>query len=564
MKLSSLFRKTLVGQTILFGIVAASISFVSAYSLRWHLTGEYSSKGSAIAKSIAGSSNELIASQSTDILQEILNRFAEVRGVAYIFVTDPHGNLVAHTFGNQIPEQFLPQNFINGRYKEDGGYISGLDRFTHSPNFELHTNDVRLRYRNGDEFGYAIDISVPIAEGQEGFVHVGMDQELIIDQIRSAAALQFAVIIGLLILSVIATYLMVERVSQPLNQLTDYAKRLAAQDFDAQINIHTQDEIGLLATTLQGMATDIRHFLAQQEATLAELQHTQAQLVQSEKMSSLGQLVAGVAHEINNPISFIAGNIGHLSRYSEDLLRLMVLYQTWGDIHHPKIQAAAAEMDLPFVMEDMPKVLKSMRVGSQRIQDIVRSLRNFSRLDESDVKEVDLHDGIDSTLMILNTRLKEAIHESAIEVIKDYGNIPRIECHAGQLNQVFMNILSNAIDALEDMRRRRQTSPTAPRPTIQIQTQVVQTNIQIRIADNGCGIPDAVKKRLFDPFFTTKPIGKGTGLGLAISYQVIVERHQGKLICLSEPNQGTEFIIHIPIRQTVNTPVQALVSQAVG
>ncbi len=284
---------------------------------------------------------------------------------------------------------------------------------------------------------------------------------------------------------------------------------------------------------------------------MRNLQLTQAQLVQTEKMSSLGQLVAGVAHEINNPVSFIHGNMGHVRTYAQDLLSLVQLYQK----HHPnpiaEIQAKSKEIDLPFLQHDLDKVLDSMKIGTDRICQIVLSLRNFSRMDESEFKTVDIHEGIDSTLMILQHRLKACPGRLSIEVMRDYAKLPLVECYPGQLNQVLMNLLTNAIDALEDTDEIRTIQDIQNNPSrITIRTGMIDHEwVEISIADNGPSIPEKVKERIFDPFFTTKPIGKGTGIGLSISYQIIIEKHGGKLECLSNPNQGTEFVIQIPIQQ---------------
>ncbi|MEM6521312.1 MAG: PAS domain S-box protein [Cyanobacteria bacterium P01_C01_bin.70] len=279
------------------------------------------------------------------------------------------------------------------------------------------------------------------------------------------------------------------------------------------------------------------------EQTLQELQRTQLQMVQSEKMSSLGQLVAGVAHEINNPVNFIYGNLNHAKGYIQDLIDVIQLYGQTFPEPGDEIANLLEEIELEFVTEDLPKLLGSMKVGTNRIRSIVSSLRIFSRMDEAEMKGVDLHDGIDSTLMILQSRLKASSDRPAIEIIKHYGALPKIECYAGQLNQVFMNLLSNSIDALESAWQQQAVA----QPQITIRTQLDgDDHVMIAIADNGTGIPETVRNRIFDPFFTTKPVGKGTGMGLSISHQIVTEKHQGRFTCQSELHQGTEFTIIIP------------------
>jgi signal transduction histidine kinase len=290
-------------------------------------------------------------------------------------------------------------------------------------------------------------------------------------------------------------------------------------------------------------ATAAAHAHAQKlEGTLHKLQCTQAQLIQSEKLSSIGQMVAGVAHEINNPVSFIYGNLRYASDYVKDLLDLLKLYQECYGNHHPPIQAKINAIDLDFLLKDLPKVLASMQVGAERIRQIVLSLRNFSRSDEVLMQSVDLHEGIDSTLLILQNRLKARYNHPAIEIVKEYGQLPTIECYGGQLNQVFMNLLSNAIDALEDMPDHLGCI------TIRTRVNADRSGIIIQISDNGPGMSQEVKAQLFDPFFTTKPLGKGTGLGLSISHQIVVEKHGGILKCESALGKGTEFWIEIPLQ----------------
>lgn len=285
----------------------------------------------------------------------------------------------------------------------------------------------------------------------------------------------------------------------------------------------------------------------QLEKALRELQQTQVQLIQAEKMSGLGQMVAGIAHEINNPINFIYGNILHSGEYVKNILKLLEIYAEKYPEPEAEIQEFAEEIEIDFLIEDLPEVLKSMEFGAERIRELVVSMRNFSRLDESERKKVDIHLGIESTLLILKSRLKATGDRGKITVIKEYGNLPLVECYAGQLNQVFMNIIANGIDALEEHGKSG---------NIVIKTEFYQAAekattgdfVLISIADNGPGMSESTLKRLFDPFFTTKPVGKGTGLGMSIAYQIVVDKHQGELKCFSEIGKGTTFEIWIPVK----------------
>ncbi|MBW4650777.1 MAG: PAS domain-containing sensor histidine kinase [Kastovskya adunca ATA6-11-RM4] len=302
---------------------------------------------------------------------------------------------------------------------------------------------------------------------------------------------------------------------------------------------------------LRQSEAQLRQQTQQLQTTLLQLQQTQSQLVQNEKMSSLGQLVAGVAHEINNPVNFIAGNLVHAEEYIKDLLGLLAEYQQHYPQPVPEIAEEIEAIELDFLAEDLPKVLASMKIGANRIREIVTSLRNFSRLDEAEKKAVDIHDGIDSTLMILQSRLKAQPDHAQIQVIKSYGTLPLVECYAGQLNQVFMNLLSNAIDVFDEYNQQHSEEGNQAHPsTITIATKLKNPDwASITIADNGPGMSAEVLRRIFTPFFTTKPIGKGTGLGLSISYQIVTEKHNGQLRCTSSGGEGTEFTIEIPIRQ---------------
>lgn len=390
--------------------------------------------------------------------------------------------------------------------------------------------------------------------------------------------ISFAVVQVIIILFVSKFILIWRPILKSLQNLQIGTSEIAAGNLDYRLDIHTKDEVEDLANAFNHMAmklaesretlmknTELTHMNQRLELeiserkqaqlelqkALQELQSTQAQLIQTEKMSSLGQLVAGVAHEINNPVNFISGNIIYVSQYTQQLLELVELYQEEFPNHRQKIQEKIDDIDLEFVVEDLPKILSSMKMGSQRIKQIVLSLRTFSHLDEADMKEVDIHEGIESTLLILQNRFKAKPEHPKIEIIKEYGKLPLVECYAGQLNQVFMNVINNAIDALDMWNAQRSQQEIQNNPSqIIINTKIIDNNrIVVKIADNGPGMTQEVKQKLFDPFFTTKPVGQGTGLGLSISYQIIVQKHSGVLQCDSQLGKGTEFWIEIPLHQ---------------
>ena len=315
----------------------------------------------------------------------------------------------------------------------------------------------------------------------------------------------------------------------------------------------TSTELALRESEVQ-----LREQAEKLEIALGELQQTQAQMIHTEKMSSLGQLVAGIAHEINNPINFIYGNLTYATQYMQILLEIIDIYQLTYPNLTPELAAITEEIELDFLKKDLLQILKSMNVGAERIRNIVIGLRNFSRLSESEMKRVDIHSGIESTLLILQHRLHPAVQFGdgddhgepigimvrEIQVVKEYGNLPLVECYAGELNQVFMNILGNAIDALAQLDNQQ-----CPTPTIRIRTEVKGNGALVSIGDNGLGMNESVRVRVFDPFFTTKPVGSGTGLGLSVSHSIIVQKHGGKLTCISAPRLGAEFVLEIPLSQ---------------
>lgn len=318
------------------------------------------------------------------------------------------------------------------------------------------------------------------------------------------------------------------------------------------LTLQLEKQNTLLQQSQQELERRVDERTAELTQTVEHLKKAQMQLIHSEKMSSLGQLVAGVAHEVNNPVNFIHGNITHASQYLQDILELIELYEAHCCEIPPIIQDKIEEIELEFLKDDLPKILSSMKTGTDRIRHIVRSLQLFSRLDEAECKFADANEGIESTLLLMGSRLQGDGDRPPIQTIVEYGNLPSVECYPGQMNQVFMNILANSIDTLEQA-LAGSSKPENYVPTIWIETQVQLSehrspeSILIRITDNGLGMPADVQHRVFDPFFTTKPVGKGTGLGMSVSHSIVVEQHRGKLTCNSVLGEGTEFTIEIPV-----------------
>ncbi len=406
--------------------------------------------------------------------------------------------------------------------------------------------------------------------GLDWLVVVVVPEADFIEQIHANTRTTILLCLGALILAVMLGIYTSHWITTPILRLTEAATAISNGCLEQKVENSRVYEIWVLANSFHQMAVQLRSAFTNLEKTnqelenanyelenrvekrteeltqaLRNLQQAQAKLVHSEKMSSLGQMVAGIAHEINNPISFIHGNLFYANQYLQTLITTLSFYQKHYAQPASEIQKYLKDADLNFILEDFPKLLDSMEVGTQRISDIVLSLRNFSRLDEAELKTVDIHTGLDSTLLLLQHRLKHnTLHQSAIKVIKMYGQLPKIECYPGQMNQVFLSILNNAIDALEQGLREEFSTPQ-----IQITTEVVQDNrVLVHIQDNGFGISQEVQSKIFDPFFTTKPVGKGTGLGLSICYQIVVDKHGGQLSCISALGEGTEFVIEIPIQ----------------
>ena len=507
-----------------------------------------------------------VAQQQQELLQNLQNAVFEARS---------HAARLPTVLGNSVWLQYEQDRFL-WKINEAKILISEIEFFARQNPDKLATEEAELQAilkesaRVIDYYAQLINLQLKEAEvwnlqpnsiesaqlqmlrsssGQEAIVLDKFAQslnELIsaveiykqqgAEALEEAEGLRNRIILGSMLISALIAVALADKTSraiaQPIETVTNVAQQVAREsNFNLQVPVTTQDEIGVLAVSFNQLIQRVSEYTQ-------ELKQTQSQLIQTEKMSSLGQMVAGIAHEINNPVNFIGGNIDYANKYIQDLTDLVTLYQEYYPNPPDAILERIEDIELEFLREDLPKTLSSMKMGTDRIREIVVSMRNFSRSDDGNMKSADIHEGIDSTLVILNHRLKQGI-----QVIKQYGKLPAVECSPAQLNQVFMNVIGNAIDALEEVKK----GDKGYSPTIWISTEVTADNaVTLKIRDNGPGIAASFAQQIFDPFFTTKSIGKGTGLGLAISYQ-IVAKHQGKIEVNSQIGQGTEFVITLPV-----------------
>jgi len=503
-------------------------------------------------------------------LSEFLQKL-DVSNFGQVFIIERNGMLVANS------GQEKPFTVVNNKIKRlkaiDSAnlVVQGIAKQLQQDIPDLHsiTNMQKLNLNFQGE-NYNVHV-VPWRDqyGLDWLVVTSIPDRTFMAQINANTQISILLCFAALLVATAIGIFTSNRIARPVMRLNLASQAIAFGNLQQTVKDGNIKELNTLAYSFNDMAGQLRQsFIALENSNaeleerveertvelktaLGELHHSQAQMVQSEKMSSLGQLVAGVAHEINNPVNFIHGNITYLNQYTQDLLRMIHLYQQRHPSNDPEVQALAKEIDLEFLMEDLQKMLASMQMGTDRIRSIVLSLRNFSRMDEAEFKAVDLHEGIESTLLILQHRLKDKPECPAIVVIRDYGKLPQVECYPGQLNQVLMNVLANAIDALDQVNANRSYQEIEANPSqISIRTSISNSqSVEIAIADNAGGMPEEVKNRIFNPFFTTKPVGKGTGMGMAISYQIITEKHGGKLECFSTLGKGSQIIIQLPMGQ---------------
>ncbi|AFZ18600.1 PAS domain-containing protein [Allocoleopsis franciscana] len=516
---------------------------------------------------------EAIFSATTEELRQLMNCD---RVLIYRFNPDWSGEIVSESVGSEwislLQEQVHHPHLAQKTLEDDRCAVKKFDSAAGRESVLSHAcpvQDTYLQETQGGAYSQGASYAVVQDIYQAGFHDCYIN---LLEQFQARAYIIVPIFCGSKLWGLLATYQNSgsrQWKTTETNVVVEIGNQLgvALQQAELLAKVQKQSE------ALQQSTQRERDKATQLKLTLEELRHTQSQLIQTEKMSSLGQMVAGVAHEINNPVCFILGNLAPAKEYFQDALRLIQLYQETYPNPTPAIQELAYEIDLQFLREDWSKLMHSMQVGAERIEAIVRSLKTFSRLNESELKPVDIHEGIDNTLLILQSRLRAEGDRPEIKVIKDYGSLPKVTCYASQLNQVFMNLIDNAIDALEnqpsprvitihtslmggDSGTRKGGNLTHPLRKNSPNSQALSSNnqwVMIRITDNGSGMHKEVQQKIFDPFFTTKSVGKGTGLGLSISHQIIVEKHQGQLKCLSVPGKGTELIVEIPVSGQTGT-----------
>jgi signal transduction histidine kinase len=559
--MSKLFRKTLLIMVLLFGMIAAATSLMSGWLLYTHLTQEFTSKGTAIAKSIADSGVEILLNRDLSTIQAVVDQFVEIQGVGYVFVTDAEGEIVSHTFIPTIPAE------IAGLHESRG--VRG----------ETAVKDLQIR-----GLGEYIDISAPILAGVGGAVHVGMDKKIIRNEIWAAVAKQQAVVFAIFVLSLVVAYVLVSRISQPLNQLTQYAQRLATAEFSApaamqadieRLALKSKDEVGKLAEStlfmervleqvignLKDTTEELRVSNVKLEEysqtleqkvdertkelkekndelveTLQRLQQMQQQLVTQEKLASLGALTAGIAHEIKNPLNFV----NNFSALSVDLTKEL---QEEIDKQKDKLDADALD-NLQAVVGDLQMNAEKINQHGKRADSIVRGMLMHSRGKPGERHPTDLNALLDEYVNLAYHGMRAQDSTFNVTIEKDYDkSIGVMSVVPQDLSRVFLNIVNNACYATHEKKRQAGDGFS---PTVSVRTKDLGDKIEVRIRDNGLGMPREVREKIFNPFFTTKPTGQGTGLGLSISYDIIVQEHRGELRVETEEGSFAEFIIVLP------------------
>ena len=565
----SLSRQLLAGFGLSLVTVGLTTLGLNYFLIQVKLEQKLQQRAQSITQGVGFSTEGLLELGNTSIIKRIVQNYATLPTVVEVAIVSPDGQTLARS---GTVSQSPPYASIYPELAQDLQQASRTGSDTSSrTTVDGKAALVEILPFSSSLFGQA---------DQRGLVVAILDVEELQQQTwQTFSASTLALLVGMSVILVLMTMLVRQIILRPIQRLNKAITESQSIDRFVMPSELPDNEIQFLAQTIQAAAMRVEAYqqleqevtqrkqaeaaLLQSEARLRQqaqdleqaiqdLQHAQMQLIQSEKMSALGNLVAGVAHEINNPIGFLKGSLGNTTEYVEDLLSHLHQYQQAYPDPVSTIQDHAETIDLEFLVKDLPKLINSMKGATERIRDISTSLRAFSRADTDHPVEFNLHEGIDSTILILKYRLKANEERPAIEVVRLYDNIPVVSCFPGQLNQVFMNILANAIDALEESNQGHSFESLKEKPNrITIKTGMTddKQSVVIRIKDNGIGMTEDVKQKIYDHLFTTKGVGKGTGLGLAIAYEVIVNKHAGRISCGSTPGNGTEFTIEIPVRQ---------------
>ncbi|MEH2355365.1 sensor histidine kinase [Nostoc sp.] len=566
---SNLSHQLLMGFGISLATVGLTTLGLNYFLIQSKLEQELKQRAQSITQGVGFSTEGLIELGNRSIIKRVVQNYATLPTVVEVAIVSPNGQTLARSgdalqnppYASIHPElaQVLEQVSQTGSETSLRTTIDGKSVL------------VEILPFSSTMFGQA---------NRRGMTIAILDVEELQQQAwKTFSTSTFTLLVGMSAILALMTVMIQRSVLHPLQRLNKAVTDSQSIDHFVMPSGLPDNEIQFLAHTIQAAATRVEAYqqleqevaqrkqaeaallaseaqLRQQaqdlEKAIQNLQQVQMQIIQSEKMSALGNLVAGVAHEINNPVGFLKGSLSNATEYVQDLLNHLHHYQQAYPNPSSNIQDHAEEIDLEFLAEDLPKLILSMKGATDRVGDISTSLRTFSRSDTEHPVQFNLYQGLDSTLLILKYRLKANELRPAIEVVRLYDKIPAITCFSGQLNQVFMNILANAIDALEESNQRQSYEYLKQHPnriTIKIGLTEDQQSVIVRIKDNGIGMTDDVKQKIFEHLFTTKGVGKGTGLGLAIARQVIVDKHHGTLNCVSSPGNGTEFIIEIPVQQ---------------
>jgi signal transduction histidine kinase len=560
MKRSRLLTKVLVGEVILFAAIGLATSGVAAYTLAEKLTSEFSSKGTAIATSIANASDELILTRDASTIQSLVDQFRQIRGVGYVFVVDGDGTIVSHTFVPEVPAEL--RTIHRTAWNEPGGDKVQL---------------VEVRVAGGGDY---IDVSAPVLAGVGGAVHVGMDRGIIRGDIRQTIVTQLVVVGAIFLFAVMVAATVVGRIARPLSTLTEHAHTVAHGNLDAGFESgeailvplgKSQDEIGelsraflsmeqavkrhinrlqqlagelamyneMLEATVQERTRELREKNTAVEAALEDLKQAQDQIVRQEKMASLGALTAGIAHEIKNPLNFV-NNFADLSRELAGELREDLARE--GNVLDPKIAD-----DVPDILDQLQMNLSKIKEHGVRADGIVRSMLLHSRGTAGQKQPTDVtalsRDALN--LAYHGMRANDSNFQVALDMELDPAAAAPVEVIPQDLMRALLNIANNACYAAYHRK-------AGAGGRVGLRTRALGDAVEIRIRDNGDGIPEAVRARIFEPFFTTKPAGQGTGLGLSICHDIVVGLHGGKMTVETEPGTFTEFIIVLPHRSSTN------------